>query len=234
MTKILVVDDDAQIRNMFKMWFEPRFTVETSESMNAALAQLRTASYDLIVVDLGLPDGDGRNIVNEFRARGGATPILVLSGRADIDSKVALLHMGSDDYITKPFHFKELEARVHTLLRRPRDVQPNVLTARNITLNLSNARVTKGGSEITLTQKEFALLEFFMRHPDQAFSQDALMQRVWANDSTTSADVVRVYVTRLRKKLESQGEPPLIQSQRGHGYIFCPKGQLETQGRTHD
>lgn len=220
MTKLLFVDDDVELLKMCKVWFEPRFLVETSSNVGDACAQLKADQYDLIVVDLGLPDGDGRQIVDQFRTRGGATPILVLTGRQDVDSKVLLLNTGADDYLTKPFHFKELEARVNSMLRRAPEIKPSVLTAGKISLNLSNAHVTKGSEAVTLTPKEFALLEFFMRHPNQAFTQDMLMQRVWTNDSDASPDIVRVYINRLRKKIEDEGAPALIHNQRGHGYIF--------------
>lgn len=222
MAKILIVDDDNELRNMVKSWFEPQHMVETGASVKEALDQLATSTFDAIILDLGLPDGDGLEIVKTCRNCSGDTPIIVLSGRQELDSKVTLIDAGADDYLTKPFHFKELNSRVKALLRRPAGLKPDVLTAGDIELNLTKARVTRNGEEINLTPKELALLEFFMRHPEQVFSQEAIMQRVWTNDSEASPDIIRVYLTKVRKKLEKKGEAPLFINQRGHGYLFSP------------
>lgn len=221
MAKLLFVDDDDELRSLCIAWFDQKYVVETVGNGKDALLLAEGSYFDLIILDLGLPDCDGTELLKKLRTAGGATPVLVLTGRSDVNSKVELLDLGADDYLTKPFHFKELEARVHSLLRRPREAfVSNTLKAGPITLNLTNARVRRNGEEIILTPTEFALLEFFMRHPNQTFSQESLMQRVWSNDSAASPDIVRVYITRLRKKLEIEGEPPIIENQRGHGYIL--------------
>jgi|AGTN01.2.fsa_nt_gi Response regulators consisting of a CheY-like receiver domain and a winged-helix DNA-binding domain len=220
MAKILFVDDDLELIKLCKTWFESRFVVDTANDVGTAIELLRLGGYDIIVLDLQLPDGSGKDIVNQVRTTGGVTPILMLTGQGEITTKVDLFDSGADDYLTKPFHFKELEARVQSLLRRPAQIRPSTLTARNLSLNLTNARVKKGDEEVILTPKEFALLEFLMRHPNQAFTQDALMQRVWTDESDASPDIVRVYITRLRKKIDDDSDSPLIMNQRGHGYIF--------------
>ena len=220
MAKLLIVDDDQEIRNLCKSWFEPRHRVELCGSVQEALAFLGAGGYDAIILDLGLPDGDGSTVVEKCRAQTRDTPIIVLSGRDSVESKVDLIDIGADDYLTKPFHFKELESRVNALLRRPFGIRSDVLSSGDISLNLSSARLTRSGEEIECTPKELALIEFFLRYPDQVFSRDAIMQRVWTNDSDASPEIVKVYITRLRKKLEKDGDPPLITNQRGHGYIF--------------
>lgn len=220
MAKILFVDDDQEIQKMCSAWFATQHVVELASDLGGALSRLDLGFYDIMVIDLGLPDGDGRTLVETCRSRGLATPILVLSGRNEISSKVDLLDLGADDYLTKPFHFKELESRVKSLLRRPPSIQSEVLSAGEIQLNLASAKVTRGGEDIDLTPKELALLEFFMKNQDQTFTQEAIMQRVWQNDSEASPDIVRVYINRLRNKVFVEPVEFSIKNRRGHGYVL--------------
>lgn len=153
-----------------------------------------------------------------FRQHGGETPILMLTANRTIDDKEFGFEAGADDYLTKPFHFKELSLRVKAMLKRGSGQQGNILTSGNISLFLDEHRVVNDGIEIMLLPKEFALLEFFLRHPGQVFSAEALIQRVWSSTSDSSPDTIRSYITRLRSKLSSSNEDPIIVTVHGVGY----------------
>ncbi|MGH9550274.1 MAG: response regulator transcription factor, partial [Terriglobales bacterium] len=158
-----------------------------------------------------------------YRDSGGAAPVLFLTGHAQISDKTEGLDAGADDYLTKPFHMDELLARVRALLRRPPHVQPRLLTVRDLTLSPSTRTVSRADKEISLYPKEFALLELFLSHPNQVFSVDNLLDRVWSTDSeAASVDTVRMTILRLRQKIEEDSANPLIQTVRGVGYRLRP------------
>ncbi|HEY9785445.1 MAG TPA: response regulator transcription factor [Candidatus Obscuribacterales bacterium] len=223
MAKILVIEDNSDLANMVKTFllFE-HHSVETILSGREAAAHLKTFEYDLIVLDWELPEISGIDILKQYRSRGGRATVLMLTGKDEIQDKEAGLDSGADDYLTKPFHMKELGARVRALLRRPAAVSDNnILKAGPITMDVGKYRVLKDEQPVQLVPKEFQLLEFMMRHQNQVFTPEALLNRVWPSDSESTAEALRTTMKRLRKKLDPDGE--LIRTVHGVGYI------LETQ-----
>ncbi len=192
--------------------------VEASLDGADALEKLKFYDFDLVILDLNLPSMGGIKILREFRAAGKETPVLILTGQDKIEDKEVGLDSGADDYLTKPFHMKELSARVRAVLRRPSSYVGDRLTAGVLELNPGTHTVQINGKEISLLPKEFALLEFLMRHPDQVFSADALLNRVWASASDSSIDALTTCVKRLRKKIDIEGSPSFIKTVHGVGY----------------
>ncbi len=219
MSKILVVEDDENLKNMVTDLLEAEHhSVETVGTGHDAEDQLKAYKFDLIILDWNLPGITGVELVQAFRARGGNTPVLMLTARRTIDDKEEGLESGADDYITKPFEPRELIARVKSLLRRPAAFSGNVLRIGTLQLDPIRYTVTRNGSLINLTQLEFKLLEFLMRHPDTVFGVNALIDRVWASSSNVTAASIRTCVKTLRKKIDVQDRPSAIQNIPNVGY----------------
>lgn len=219
MAKILVVEDDEDLCTSLKDLLElDHHKVDTALNGGEALHLLKVATYDLLLLDWNLPDMPGVDICKQFRAEGGACPVLMLTGKGNVNDKITGLDAGADDYLTKPFHPEELASRMRALLRRPGAFRGNELKVAGLVLEPSAFRVTRDGEEIKLLPKEFALLEFFMRHPNEVFSTEALIARVWESDSDVSPEVVRTYINRLRNKLGRNGEDNLLKTVHGLGY----------------
>ncbi len=223
MAKVLIVEDDKQVSGLVCDWLiaqghlpEPIYTGFKG------LEHLRCFKYDLVILDWELPEMSGPEICQQYRREGGSTPILMLTGKIAVDNKEEGLDAGADDYLTKPFHLKELGARLRALLRRPTAVQSNELKAADITLRPGSRQAFKGQEELNLQPKEFALLEFFMRHPHQPFSSDALLERVWASESDAAPDTVRIQIMRLRHKIDAEGKDSMIKTLHRVGYMFSP------------
>lgn len=219
MAKILVVEDDRSMSLDLKQWLEQEnYVVETAYDGLTAADLLKVYSYDAVVLDWELPGMAGIDVLRQFRRGGGLTPVLLLTGRSQLEDKECGLDTGADDYLAKPFQFRELAARLRALLRRSTGQTENLLKVGDLVLDPQLKRVTGGGSEINLLPKEFALMEFFMRHADQAFSGEALLSRVWSSESEASMNTVKTYIYMLRKKLTSHGYSNLIQTAHGYGY----------------
>lgn len=203
MTKILVVEDDPEFAmTLVDGLTLERFTVEHSPTGTDAIELLRVAEYDTIILDWNLPGATGIEVLRQFRANGGKTPVLMLTGKSEIEDKEKGFDTGADDYLTKPFHMRELVVRVRALLRRGSVEPSNVLRVRNIKLDPGKHRVMKGDTEVHILPRDFALLEFLMRNRDDVFSADALISRVWHNDSEASAEGLRSAIRRIRKALD--------------------------------
>lgn len=219
MAKILVVEDDESLSRMVSEWLvSEHHHVEVSQDGADAMEKLQFYDFDLVILDLNLPSMGGINILRQFRASGKETPVLILTGQDKIEDKEVGLDSGADDYLTKPFHMKELSARVRAILRRPSTYVGDKLTAGALELSPATHSVKIKGLDISLLPKEFALLEFLMRHPDQVFSADALLNRVWASASDSSIDALTTCVKRLRKKIDTDGSPSYIKTVHGVGY----------------
>ncbi|HEY9754125.1 MAG TPA: response regulator transcription factor [Oculatellaceae cyanobacterium] len=219
MAKVLVIEDDLSLSRMIKDWLTvEHHNVETVADGNQGSEKLQYYQYDLVILDWQLPGMEGVQILKEFRNKGGVTPVLMLTGKNTIVDKEVGLDSGADDYLTKPFHMKELSARIRALLRRPTQVVGNILTAGQFKLDPTNHIVTKGGAELKLLPKEFALLEFLMRHPNQVFSADALLNRVWASESDATIDALTSCIKRLRKKIDADSDSSSIRTVHGVGY----------------
>lgn len=220
MAKILVVEDDADLREILTFRLVGSgHTVHPVESGKEALPALRVNKYDLIILDWMMPEVDGMDVLKEFRELGGQTPVLMLTAKSWVDDKERALDSGADDYLTKPFDFKELMARVRALLRRPSGTVANVVHTAGIELDPVSCRVTKGGVEVHLRPKVYAILEFLMRHPNQLFTAEALLTRIWLDDSLATVDTIRTHMKLLRRSLELK-EGELIRTVRHKGYML--------------
>ncbi|MBU6451758.1 MAG: response regulator transcription factor [Cyanobacteria bacterium REEB67] len=223
MSKVLIVEDDISIANVVKdALSDNKYNVDMVHNGADARAYLSSVQYDLIIFDWQLPDCSGIELCNEFRAGGGAAPVLFLTGRNTVPDRITGLDSGADDYLTKPFDVRELLSRVRALLRRPPSVTYKTVKARNIELDPVNHVVTMAGAELKLYPKEFSLLELFIRHPQRVFSPDDLLSKVWPTDSDASIETVRTTILRLRQKVEADPENPLIRTIRGVGYRLEP------------
>lgn len=223
MTKILVVEDNEDLAQVVRSFliFE-RYEVENVFTGQDGIQRVKTYEYDVVILDLGLPDMSGLDILKALRARGSKTPCLILTGKNAIEEKEAGLDAGADDYVTKPFHMKELGARIRALLRRPAPLEESeVILAGGLTLDISKFKVTKDGTSVPLVPREFQLLEFFMRHPNQIFSTEALINRIWPNGTgnpESAPSALRTTMKRLRKKIDPDGV--LIKTVHGEGYML--------------
>ncbi len=219
MAKILIIEDDIELANKVSDWlaFE-KFTVDIANNSADAYHFLAAYQYDVIILDWGLPDGSGLDICKSFRSKGGITPILFLTGKDSIENKEVGLDSGADDYVTKPFHVKELAARVRALVRRTPGLQPQVITCANLSLETATFKVKNEGRDIQLLPKEFAILDYLMRRPNQVFSSKALLNAVWDSDSDASDDTIRTYIKTLRKKVTSSSGVCPIKTLHGLGY----------------
>jgi len=215
MAKILVVEDDLELSGVIGDWLAAEnHSVDIVHNGQEARDRLKHYNYDMAILDWQLPVITGVELCKGYRASGGTMPILMLTGLRAVENRIEGLDAGADDYLMKPFELSELSARMRALLRRPAQYGGKTLKARNITLETDTYRVMVGDKDITLLPKEFALLEFLMRHPNQVFSSEALIDRVWPSDSEASPDTVRTYVNRLRKKVDAD----VIRTIHGIGY----------------
>lgn len=218
---ILVVEDEKKVASFVQRGLEAEhYSVDVARDGEEGLVRLFDNDYDLVILDVMLPKREGLSLLREARLRGVRTPILLLTARDTLSDKVAGLDQGADDYLTKPFAFEELLARVRALLRRGAPVQPTTLTLADLCLDPVTRQVTRAGRKIDLTAKEFALLEFFLRNPGRVLSRVLIAQHVWGVDFDTFTNVIDVYVKYLRKKIDADFEPKLIQTVRGAGYVM--------------
>jgi two-component system, OmpR family, response regulator QseB len=218
MSRILIVEDEPRISAFIEKGLRSHgFLTTIASDAQDALIMAINGEFDLMILDLGLPGKDGLQILEELRGQGEVLPIIILSGRDDIQTKIAGFEGGADDYLTKPFSFEELLARLRVRLRGRDDrtnSEENVLKFRNITLDLRTRKVKVGDRTIELPAREFTLAETFLRHPGQVMSREQLLDRVWGYDYDPGSNIVDVYVGYLRKKLGSN----LIETVRGMGY----------------
>lgn len=219
--RILIVEDEAKLAEALKRGLESKgFAVDwiaESEKARTRILLYRD-EYDLILLDLMLPGIDGATITRDVRKEGVTTPIIVLTARDETEYKVELLNMGADDYLAKPFSFEELVARINAVLRRPEQSIQTVMSVRDIELDPSSRTVTKGGKPLSLTLKEYSLLEYFLRHPDEAMTRESILDHVWSFDFPGFSNVLDVHMKNLRKKLDTYGDTPLFETVRGVGY----------------
>jgi two-component system, OmpR family, response regulator MprA len=220
-TRVLVVDDDRSVAEMLRrnLAYEG-FAVDVAMDGPQALDLARDRPPELIVLDRMLPGLDGLEVVRRLRAAGDATPVLMLTARDAIDDRVAGLEGGADDYLVKPFAFRELLARIHVLLRRRQGDEREALRFADVTLDTGTRLAQRAGKAIELSTTEYELLAYLMRHPNQVLTRQQLMERVWGYDFEGESNVLEVYVGYLRRKLEEGGRARLIQTVRGAGYVL--------------
>ena len=219
--KVLIVEDQQRLAQLLKQGLAERsYTVACARTCREARDALCETAYDLIILDLGLPDGDGLDLLREWRKNGFKEPVLILSARDAVQDRVKGLDLGADDYLSKPFSFEELLARVHALLRRRQAPSGEVLRFADLELDVDAREARRGGRTIELTTTEFNLLILFLRHPRKVLTRDVIMEHVWAYDFEGESNVLEVYVRYLRSKLEANGDPRLIHTIRGAGYVL--------------
>jgi two-component system copper resistance phosphate regulon response regulator CusR len=219
--RILLVEDEPRVAGFIaKGLREQAYAVDVARDGEEALYYARENQHDLVILDLMLPVRDGYSVCRELRSSGFRVPILMLTARTAVDDRVTGLDCGADDYLTKPFDFKELLARLRALLRRPADVRPELIRVADLTLNTTNHVAARGGKAITLTAKEYALLEFLTLNQDRIVNREQIAQHVWDESFDPFTNIIDVYIKRLRMKIDAGFERPLIHTRRGEGYIL--------------
>lgn len=214
--KILLVEDEHKIANSIKSGLEQeKYIVDVCYEGESGLDLATSENYDVIILDRMIPEVSGDEILNEIRKNDIHTPVLMLTAKGTVDDKVEGFNMGADDYLTKPFAFLELLARVKALSRRPKNKVSSIIIYGDLKLDTQNYEAIRNGKVIELSNKEFALLEFFMRHPEKVYSKDQIITNVWSYESDILPNSVEVYVKHLRDKL---GKPEMITTVRGFGY----------------
>lgn len=219
--RILVVEDEHKIANSLKQGFEQEsFAVDVAYIGTDGYDLASTEEYDVILLDVLLPGMDGMTICKKLRAGNIHTPILMLTAKGQINDKVEGLNTGADDYLTKPFAFEELLARVRALVRRPKHTIGNLLTIEDLTLDTTAFELKRAGTPIRLSSREFALLEYLMRHPNKILTKDQIIGHVWNYDADILPNTVEVYIGYLRNKIDKPfpKKPVLIHTIRGFGY----------------
>jgi OmpR-family two-component system manganese-sensing response regulator len=221
MPKILIVDDDIELAEKIQEFLlQDDHVVEVVHSGADATQLLNNFNYDLIILDWTLGDTTGLAVCQQYRGKGGLAPIMFLTGRDSVANKEEGLNSGADDYLTKPFHPRELTARVKACLRRPRTLQLETLVAGDLSLDRNQRKLAKAGEAIHLRPKEYALMEFLMCHPNQYFSAKDLLDSIWKSDTETSEDTIRTSIKTLRRKISAEHEECPIKTSHGFGYKF--------------
>jgi two-component system response regulator MprA len=218
--RILVVDDDPEIVSFLKrgLTYEG-YTVDTASDGTEALARAREAEPDLAILDITMPGIDGLEVSRRLR-QASKVPIIMLTAKGSVTDRVKGLDSGADDYLVKPFAFDELLARIRALLRRSQITEGEALRFMDLSLDTSSREVRRGNDVIQLTAQEFDLLELFLRHPRQVLRRDLIYEKVWGYDFGGESNVIEVYMRYLRSKLEAGGQPRLIHTVRGVGYVL--------------
>jgi two-component system copper resistance phosphate regulon response regulator CusR len=219
MRVLLVEDEPSAARVLAKGLREEAYAVDVATDGEAALVQIGETEYDAILLDVMLPLRDGVSVCRAIRRAGGVVPILMVTARDAVEARIEGLDAGADDYLVKPFDFRELLARLRAIVRRPRQpLLPERVVAGNLTLDTRGRRVQRGAREVALTAKEYALLEYLVRRAGDVVSRADIAEHVWDEHYDPFSNVVDVYIQRLRRKLDSPGEPSLIRTRRREGY----------------
>ena len=219
--RLLLVEDEKKVSSFIKKGLEEEgYAVDSATDGDTGVMMGLDGIHDLIILDINLPGKDGLSVLQELRKKKITTPVLLLTVRAAIEDKVIGLDTGADDYLTKPFAFQELLARVRALLRRQTDAEAPLLKVADLTLDPARRLVFRGEEKIELTTKEFALLDYFMRNPDRVLTRTMIADHVWDYDFDPMTNVIDVYVNYLRNKIDSGREPKLIHTVRGVGYVM--------------
>jgi len=218
-----VEDDPAIAEFVMRGLREAGYAVDHEADGEAGLEAAARAAYDVAIVDVMLPKRDGLSLIEELRRRGVSTPVLILSARRSVDDRVRGLQTGGDDYLTKPFAFAELLARVQALVRRAtRAPEPTTLTVDDVALDLLSRRVSRAGTAIDLRPREFALLEYLMRNAGKVVSKTMILSHVWEYNFDPQTNIVDVLVSRLREKIDRPFDKKLLHTVRGVGYVLRP------------
>jgi DNA-binding response OmpR family regulator len=224
--RILLVEDEPRVAAFVaKGLREKAYAIDIAKDGEEALYFAAVNAYDLFILDVMLPVKDGYAVCRELRRAGTRTPILMLTARDAVDDRVAGLDCGADDYLTKPFDFKELLARLRALSRRSAEVRPAVMRVADLVLNTANHAVSRAGKTIGLTAKEYAFLEFLVLNENRIVNREQIAQHVWDENFDPFSNVIDVYVRRLRIKIDAGFDRPLIHTRRGEGYILTAEAE---------
>lgn len=222
--RVLIVEDDADVADLLaRALREAAWAPDVVTSGRAALEALAVNEYDAAILDVGLPDLDGLTVCRRYRAAGGATPILMLTARGGLGDRITGLDAGADDYLPKPFAIEELLARLRALLRRPPSPLDVRLHARDLELDPATRTASRGGEALSLTAREYALLEYLLRNPDRVVTRSQILEHVWDDNFDPVANAVDVLVSRVRRKVDPEGAEPLIRTVRGAGYLLSAR-----------
>lgn len=219
--RILVVEDEHRIANSIKKGLEQeRYAVDICFDGTQGYDMASSEGYDVIILDLMLPGMDGITLCNTLRKDGNHTPILMLTAKSQVQDKVTGLNTGADDYLTKPFSFEELLARIRALIRRPKNLQSEDISVGTLVLNAKTFEVSRNGIPVSISNREFSLLEYLMRNAGRILTKDQIISHVWDYDADILPNTVEVYIKNLRKKIDEpfNKEKPIIQTVRGFGY----------------
>lgn len=221
--RLLVVEDDKKVASFIQKGLqEEHYAVDVVHDGASAVAQAEVVRYDLVILDLMLPQLPGLDVLRELRKRDPGQPVLILTARGTVEDRVIGLDLGADDYVVKPFAFSELSARVRAMLRRG-ERPPSELRISDLVVDVTTRRVVRGGQSIELTAKEYALLEFLVRNAGRPVTRTMLVEHVWDIHFDRDTNVVDVHVNHLRNKIDKDFSPPLIHTVRGVGYILTDK-----------
>lgn len=217
--RILIVEDDRKVGAFLQKGLrEEQYAVDLCQDGTEAAYLAQVNSYDVIILDIMLPGKDGFLVCKELRENSVLTPILMLTAKDSLEDKITGFSEGADDYLTKPFSFEELLARIRALLRRSQDYKTGVLKVDDLVMDPLRRTVSRGGKAINLTGKEYALLEYLMRNKGRSVSQSMIIEHVWDRNYEGASNVVNVYINHLREKIDKDAEVKLIKTMRGHGY----------------
>ncbi|NPV54304.1 MAG: response regulator transcription factor [Firmicutes bacterium] len=231
---VLLVEDEVKLASVIKKGLENEgFTVDAVYDGAAAYERASCSEYDVIILDLMLPEMDGLTVCQRLREEGNRTPILMLTAKDEVTDKVMGLNAGADDYLTKPFSFDELIARLRALLRRGRDLKPENLVVADLVLDTSTHEAVRGGKRIQLSGTEYRILEYLMRHPNQVVTRGGIEEHVWGYDFVPNSNLVDVYIRYLRRKIDEGFERRLLETVRGEGYRLSA-GPSSTTGTGAD
>jgi DNA-binding response OmpR family regulator len=222
--RVLIIEDDPALADfLLRALRAATWAADHAATGDAGLVSLAAAPYDLVVLDLGLPDIDGFEVCRRYRSTGGRAPLLMLTARDALDDRVRGLDAGADDYLTKPFSVDELLARLRALARRPPTSHDVLLRYADVELDPASRTATRAGRVLRLTSREFALLEYLLRGPERVLRRSQILEHVWDDNFDPIANAVDVLVGRVRRKLDPDGTSPLIHTMRGAGYLFSLK-----------
>ena len=219
--RVLIAEDDPGVQRFVARGLkEQAYAVDTVATGPEALEQAEINTYDIIILDVMLPGLDGFEVCRRLREGGLKIPVLMLTARDAVEDRISGLDRGADDYLTKPFEFRELLARLRALLRRPSDLKPAQLSVANLTLDTGAQVAARGGRRISLTHKEYALLEFLVRNTGRVVGRAEIAEHVWDEHFDPFSNLIEVYINRLRRKIDLPRETPLLHTKRGAGYLL--------------
>lgn len=226
MRLLLVEDDPGVLRFVLKGLREQAYAVDTATTGDDALYQAEINTYDLIILDVMIPGRDGFAVCQQIRKTGNRVPILMLTALDGVEDRITGLDVGADDYLAKPFAFRELLARLRALLRRSGELRPPNITVADLVVDTAAQTVTRRGRRIPLTTKEYALVEFLARNAGRVVGRAAIAEHVWDETFDPFSNLIEVYVNRLRHKIDEDSKLPLLHTRRGAGYLFGPEEEI--------